>query len=425
MQALHIFENSWSNKLSNVILFCVPFFFIIFADSILSFIFPIVVADTLKSNGLMGIIMAASSVAGLISDFIFPQIFKRKTWKFFLIAAILCAFSFPVSIYLGQLAISAWAFLFGSIMWGIYFEFVMFSEQLFVVNEEKRINYSKDWGIMSLTWQSTAIIGPVLGSALLFIGKTNTVFTIIFFQIIALGFALIVAKSLKNKHSNFSEDIRFKSKINILTELKSWNILIRRVWPAITVGIIITCLQASFWTIGGIFGAQIFGGSGLDWLIVSLFFLPMVVGSLLITKFKPKTGKKRISQTALIVGSLLMTLLYFADGQPILILIIIVLSGFVLSFVQPLNDAVYSELLDRLGQERSHLLGISRANSSIAYILSPILVGFMADKVGYSATFAVVALIAAIVGIITLIFSPRKIKLPQGQLKEISDELKY
>lgn len=421
MQALHLFENSWSNKISSILLFCVPFFFIIFADSLLSFIFPIVVADTLKSNGLMGLIMAASSVVGLICDFTFPQLFKTKSWKFFLLGAIILAFTFPIAIYLGKEFTLAWAFLYGSVIWGVYFEFIMFSEQLFVVNEDNKINYSKDWALISLTWQTTSIIAPILASALLLSSIQNTTLTIVIIQAMALMFAIFVIFSIKNKRNGFVNDESYKYKVNVLTELKYWKVLLVRVWPTVSVGIIITAIQAAFWTIGGIYGIQVFGESGMEWLIISLFFFPMILGSLIITKLKPQKSKQKISQISLIFGALILGCIAFAGDNHLLIVSIIVLASFLLSFVQPLNDAVYSDLLDRLGEQRSHLLGISRANSSIAYILTPIFVGFISDLIGYSATFGLIAIISALVGIVTFFFSPKLIKLPQGQLKEISE----
>lgn len=416
MQAIHLFEDKWAGKLSTIMLFIIPIFFITLADSILSFIYPIISSDTLNSNTTMGLLMASSSIAGLISDFIFPQIFKYKTWKFFLIATILLALTFPISLHLGKEFMLVSAFLYGAIIWGIYFEFLMFAQQLFVVNEEKKTEFSKDWGLLALSWQLTAIIGPVIGSSLLLGGILNTSISIIFFQVISLIAALFIVGFLKEKKVTFSHNRDYKSNINVLTEIKYWGILITKVWPTITVGITITAINATFWTIGGIFGEKVFGESGMGWIIVSVFFLPMIIGSLIITKLKPSNFKKRISQTALIFGSIILCFIGLTDNHPIILILVLIISGIILSFVQPLNDAVYSDLLERLGEHKSHLLGISRANSSVAYIIAPLIVGVLSDSIGYGKTFSIIAIFALIIGLVTIIFSPRKIKLPQSLL---------
>src|SRR6185369_17781218 len=105
-------------------IFLATIFLVLFADSIMSYYFPLVVESNLNSNTLVGIVMALSSMAGLACDLIFPQLFQRKTWKFLLIAGIFFAITFPISANLGIAFSSLIIFIIASILWGIYYEFL-------------------------------------------------------------------------------------------------------------------------------------------------------------------------------------------------------------------------------------------------------------------------------------------------------------
>jgi MFS family permease len=62
------------------------------------------------------------------------------------------------------------------------------------------------------------------------------------------------------------------------------------------------------------------------------------------------------------------------------------------------------------------LIGLSQASYSIAYIFAPSIMGFVADRVGYNSTFAIIGLFTAVAAAILLIITPKKLRLPQKEI---------
>jgi MFS family permease len=90
-----------------------------------------------------------------------------------------------------------------------------------------------------------------------------------------------------------------------------------------------------------------------------------------------------------------------------------------MSLCWPLDDAIFSDLQKRLGKHGLHLIGLSQASYSVAYIIAPTFMGFLADKVGYNSSFAIIGIIAAAIGIFLLIITPRKLRMPQKELSQV------
>jgi len=416
MKAVHLFTSPSKKPFPAVILFCLPLFFLLLADNIMSYIFPIAVESATNSNTLLGIIMALSSVVGIICDFTFPQIFKQKTWRFMLIIAILLAIFFPISTYLGSSAKYVNLFIIGTIIWGIYYEFLSFSQQSFIISEDSSGEYTKDWGIIYAIGQITAILGPIIGSFLLGIDLLVSNFSINFIQVLSLILAAFVIWQLPYRPL-ISEQIEIKSLFTVRKEVNYWRILSFKIWPLILTNILVISVTATYWTLGGLLGQELVGKYNLDWLVMVLYFAPLVLGSLILVKVPVMNGKKRLSNISLLIGGIILSSIFFFQTMQIAVFIVIVLSSFALSFAGPLNEAVYSDLLDRMGKSRLHLIGLSKATVSVAFIIAPLATGILADKIGYYATFSFLGIIVAIIALLLLVLTPKKLKLPQTELK--------
>ncbi len=412
MQALHLFNKKTILTPRRIVLFCFPLFFIFLADSVMSYIFPILVAKTTQSNTILGIIMALSSLLGILCDFIFPQLLRNRSWRFQLTVGIIIAFLFPVFSNLGAFFSLIFFFIIATLIWGVYFEFLQFSQQSFVILEDSPNEYSKDWGILFLIYELTINIGPIVGSFLLKQHVLTSNLTVNLFQILSLIFALFIMMNMPN-HRGTAVESQIQKTLNVIKELRYWERLGERVWPAILAGVTVSFVSASFWTVGGLLGMEMAGDSGYDWVVMVLFGVPLILGSLFLTKIPVHVHKKRFSQLSLLVGGMCLMTLIFFKNQPLLVLGIIAISSFAISFAGPLNEAVYSDLLERSGKSKMHLLGIAKSNSSFAYIIAPLCSGFLADKTNYYFTLSVVGGVAVVISGLLLLFSPRKIKLPR------------
>jgi MFS family permease len=117
-------------------------------------------------------------------------------------------------------------------------------------------------------------------------------------------------------------------------------------------------------------------------------------------------------------GLILMPIYYFSNNW-IPVAILIFLASFFLSFAGPLNEAVYSDLIKRSGKYKDDLLGLSKANSSLAYIVTPVAVGILADNLSYSIVFSIIGTLTAIIGFILFVFAPKKLHLSISGLDDV------
>ncbi|PKN03017.1 hypothetical protein CVU76_03255 [Candidatus Dojkabacteria bacterium HGW-Dojkabacteria-1] len=406
----------YKKRFSSVFVFLLPLAIFRLSDSILSYIFPIVLEGHVNSNIAIGVIMALSSIVGLICDFVLPQIFPNKSWKFLLVVGILTSLLFPVATALGDIFGLISMFVIAVVIWGIYYEFILFTEQNFVVNEFKKEEYSKTWGILGIMIDITGLIAPIIGSFLLIYGVLAYSSTAILMNILALSFAIILITTSGHESKNKS---KVKEYISFIKGLRYWGTLTKRIVPLLIMAFLLELVSASFWVFGGLFGRELIGIPGLDWGVLVVSIIPTLIGSIIISRLGIKRRKKRLSQISLLIGGLILVPLTIFEGEISPILLIIFFASFMLSFAWPLNDAVYSDLQKRLEEKGVHLMGLSNAGYSAAYIVCPILMGLISDFVGFYNAFSILGGILVISAILLILFTPRKLQMPHTQLNEI------
>ncbi len=398
--------------------FLLPLFLILLGDGIISYVFPVVLGNHISSNFIIGLIMSLSSVIGIACDFLIPIVFPKYGWKFQIIVGIILAITFPIATALGDVFSMIWLFIIAVILWGIYYEFIMFAQQSFIVEEETDGTYSQNWSIIEILTDIVEILGPIIGALLLIKGIFAYASSIVAIEFLALIFALLLIFINKNTQS-IKPKSQIKEYFGVFKELKVWKILSQKVYIILIMSIIVEVVYAGFATFSGIYGEKLINNPDWDWAIMVGATLPYIFGSFIVLRLNIRKGKKRLSQIAIIVAGVILSSLVFFNNQLIPILAIVFLSNLTMSLCWPLDDAIYSDLQKRLGKKGIHLIGLSQASYSIAYIIAPTLVGFLADNVGFTNSFAIIGGISAILGIILLIITPRKIRLPQQQLKQI------
>lgn len=387
----------------------------------MSFIFPIRVENAVGSNTLLGLIMASSSIAGITCDLLFPQLLRNTTWKKQLLCGALLSLLFPILTIYGVWTSSVLVFLLAGIIWGIYYELISFSEQNFVTTDESRNDFTKAWGILFATSQFTGILGPILGSLLLTGSNSTLLVTILFLQVLSILFSAIISLHLKSSYEYKPRTSHIASTINIFKEIRYWKIFTPHILPAIIVGVWLEAIEATFWTIGGLFGREIVKESNLDWTFIVLYSAPFIVGSLILAKLNISSGKKRLSHLTMMVAGLVLAPIYIFANNWIAVAALVFLASFFLSFAGPLNEAVYSDLIRRSGNYKDDLLGLSKANSSLAYIIVPVAVGILADNFNYSMVFSTIGVLTVLIGLLLLMLTPKKLHISISDLDHSSD----
>lgn len=360
--------------------------------------------------------MSSSSVIGILCDFLIPLIFSKYTWKFQLITGILLAITFPIATALGDIYSIIWMFVIAVLLWGIYFEFLMFTQQSFIVEEEKPKAYAKDWGIIEFLTDVVEVVAPIIGALLLIHGVFAYTTATLMVEAIALVFALLLVVTKRNIPTQQPQSA-LKEYINFFKEIKYWKILTKKVYIILIMAVVVEMSFATFQTFAGLYGEQIIHNPNWTWLVLGCSIAPTLFGAFIVSRSNITHGKKRLSQLAILVSGLVLSLLFFFNNQLIPILAIIFVSNLIISVCWPLDDAIYSDLQNRLKDKKMSLIGLSQASYSIAYIIAPSMMGFVADRVGYNSTFAIIGLFTAFVAVILLIITPKKIRLP---LKEIN-----
>ena len=92
------------------------------------------------------------------------------------------------------------------------------------------------------------------------------------------------------------------------------------------------------------------------------------------------------------------------------------MASLALSVVYPLVDAVYTDIVVRMGKEKKHLIGLTNSIISLAYILGPTLAGLSAKILGEQSSFVILGATTSLVALFLLFVTPKKLKLPQTEI---------
>lgn len=408
-------KQNWSQK--HLLLYALPTFFIALAETGMAYIFPLIMVKSGVSNTLMGLILGLGAFIGMFTDILFPRILGLKGWKAQLLVAIAIAFLFPL-FTLGALATTTILFfVVATLSWYIYYELLMISQRSFVVADDQTRVYTKDWGYIYFTYLFAGIAGPIIAQSLDVISTENALFTIIFFTFLSLLFAVFASGVIKNNpHGKESVDI--KAKPSYLLEFKYFNIFSAKIFPVMVVSVVLLFLEEMFWNFGALLGDSLNIGTGLNWLVITLFTIPMLLGALILSRYPIKTGKKKLALIGTFCAGLFLSLSYLTDNLTLMLLIVFA-TGVALSFSLPLNDAVFSDYQKRSGHSALYLISLIRLTAGIAYLLEPITAGFLSDIFGYKTTFAIVGVGVAAISLVLFLFTPKKIHLPQTKLREL------
>jgi MFS family permease len=399
---------------SRVLILSLVLFFVFLGDAILSFWVPGFVQDSLSSSIAMGFVMSFSSIVGLGADLVLPQLIRGITVRKLLILGIFASLGFSI-ILLGATANPlVIIFLIGMALWGLYYEFLGFAGQQFVADVVPLKLHSASWAVIGTFKNLAYFLGPILGGWILIKGNKMPPLTAILFVLI--GFFILMASGKKqNRKLNF--DVR---EVNFFREITHWAALFKRVWPVITMSVFMGLIDSFFWTVGTIYTEKLANFHWLGNMFLPFYTLPSLFMGFIVAKWGIYQGKKRLAEKLLLISGLLLSFLIFSDSIFWLLLMVFV-SSLLLAIVYPLVDGVYSDVIARMGSERRHMIGLSNSTMSLAYVIGPIMAGFIAHFVGEKMTFIVIGMLTAFVSGILLLTTPKKLKLPQEEIKNWDD----
>lgn len=386
-------------------------FFVMLADAVISFWLPNLLQDALKSPVLMGLVISFQSVIGFAADLTFPKMLRSATVRWFSLMAIFTS-AITLLFVLGttfEPLVSL--FLITMALWGVYYEFMSFARQQFVAEAIPPEEHSAVWGFFGVFLNLAYFLGPLLAAFLL--TKGNFIAAGVTFILLIIAF--IITSSYGRSHQKKPEfDI---ATVRIWEELKRWKDLLKHIWPVIIVSLFLGFIDSTFWTTGAVWTERLSRVSPWGSLFLPLYSLPSLFVSFIVARWAIAKGKKRMTLLFMLASGVFLSLIGLS-AHIAWQLISIFLFSLTVSFCSPLLEGVYSDISARLGSEKKHMFGMTSSAVNISYIVWPPIAGFIALKVGERMTFSVMGILTVLVAIFLLVVTPRKLKMPQGEIKE-------
>jgi len=394
-----------------VIIYTTPIFFYSFSDSILSYYAPIAIQAAFGSAMIMGLVMSFSSVVGLVTDFIFPQILKEISAKRLLLWSGFLSLAFAVLLLgAGDKPLYP-VFLLAMAIWGVYYEFLGFSKQKFMGTKVPRSLHSGANAFMFTMRGVSYTFGPLLAAFMFGISSQ---------LLIGVSIAIAVVGVFLSIFTNHSRGVPVEVEVqhvHLGAELSHWKVLMVSVWPMVLLFIGLGLVDAAFWTTGTVLSQKFAETTVLGDFLIPIYVLPALIIGLVVAKWNPVEGKKKLATLFFLLSGIFLGLVGVIESIP-LILVMVFISSVLSSISYPLVDAVFSDLTERMGKERFHLIGLTNSATSIAYIIGPLMAGFMASRMGEEKTFGALGVITVVLSIIIYFATPRKIKLSQENIKK-------
>lgn len=395
---------------SKVLLFCFILFLARIADGIISFWAPNQIQSVLSSPIVMGLIISFQSVVGFAADLVFPSMLRKaRAWSLVFWGVMVSGFTslFLVnSVFWPFIAI----FLVTMALWGIYYELISFANYQFMGSVVPPHMRSAAWGIAGIFVNLAYFLGPLLGAYLLLKGYVITEAVVIGFLVGAL-----ILLFLTEKIRNVATEVDL-TEINPRVELKHWFALSKHIWPAIIISLLLGFIDSTFWTTGAVWTEKLSTSSIWGGLFLPIYQFPAIITGILLAKWKIYKGKKILSEKTLIVAGFFLTALAINGSIPWQ-LSMVFLSSVALSVSYPLLEGVYTDIVARMGKERKEMVGLTSSVANVSYVIWPPIAGFLASKVGERMTFAVVGVMTVVVAFILLFITPKKLRLPQEEIK--------
>lgn len=394
---------------SKVLLFSLTLFFVRLADATISFWVPNQINTALGNAFLVGLVISFQSIVGLAADLIFPKILKNANVRRLLFLAILT--SALTSLFLFSSAYKPFIsiFIITMTLWGLYYELISFANYQFMGTYVPLNMRSGAWGVNDIFLNLAYFMGPLVGSLLLLRGNIEIEAFILVFLFIAF-----VTFSLSKSIHGVEETNKFEG-LNTLTELKHWLTLSKIVWPILIVSFLLGCIDSTFWTVGAVLTEKLSAANAAGAFFLPFYLLPAIPVGLIVAKWGVYKGKKILGEKFLILAGMFLILMPLSSNI-FWLLFIVFISSLMLGVCYPLIQAVYTDLVARMGKEKKEMVGLTSSVMNVAYIVWAPIIGFVAFKLGDIKTFAVIGVVTVVVGVILLFITPRKLKLPQVEM---------
>lgn len=393
-----------------LLIFSLIFFFIRLSDSIIAFWAPNQIQNSLNSSIIMGAIISLQSIVGFAADLVFPKILKNVKTRQLVFWAILV--SALTSFFLSTASVKPFLaiFIVTMALWGIYYELATFANFQFMCTMVPPQRRAAAWGFAGIFVNLAYFLGPFIAQELLSHGILITQGTIVIFLVVAL----IILSLSKNGRETASE-LNLEN-ISPLKELAHWAILTKAIWPALCIGLILGIIDATFYTVGAVWTEKLSMVNSWGVWFLPLYLLPSICIGIPLSNWNIENGKKKLAEKFLGISGIFFAGIALYSSIPWQ-LAMVALASSALAVCYPLLEGVYTDFLTRMGSDKKDMMGLTGSVVNVSYIIWPVFAGIIASKVGERMTFFWLGVVVIIASIVLLLVTPRKLKLPQTEIK--------
>jgi MFS family permease len=390
-------------------------FLVAFSDALLSYIIPVFLEQHLINTLIFGMIMSIPSLIGLMVDFWIGTFGVRALYRNLIVFAVLSLLLLPLVLIL--LPSTPFYFVIAMMLWGLYYEFMHFSNFQIINHQFEPKKHALGWGIISGTKNTAYLIGPLIAGGLLVLNPSLTqAFRLpLIVTLLALPLVLFLRSRTNASHHRASAS----SSLSLSQTLSLAYILLTKVWPLVACIIMLYMMDAAFWTIGILLSQSLKDTLPLGGLLITAYVLPSLLVAGLIYPLSKPWGKKRIGIVATAVAGIIYSSLFLVPSSIVLIGVVFTAALFHAIAIPELLSA-FEDYIDRLDHLGNIMISIESFAASIGYILGPLIAGALALAFTFPQTLSLMGLLMTIIAFISLIIVPRKIKLPRSQIAKIS-----
>ena len=375
-------------------------------DGIISFVTPIFLVDRGFSLTEMGIILGSSAVAGALFDFILCKVLKKANYRRIFLVAFIVAATYPFIFWHAQIF---WLYMVAMAIWGLYYDLINMAKFDFVGRYTEETEHASSFGVIQVFLTFGYMIAPLIAG--LAIGeKLNWTPFAVALIFLTMAFIFFVMLWLLRK-KDAEPSIASTKPLNVLVEASLWQKIGKIILPVLILTLFLNILDSFFWTIGPIFGESFKNFQAFAGLFLTIYSFPILIMGWFVGKITARFGKKRTAFYSFFIGSLILALIPLTTG-PVMALVIIGLSSFFTALSWPAINGVYADYIGEAPIYSKEIMSIEDFFANSGFIVGHIISGFLADQLGYGNSFLAMGLIGALLAIILMIFSPRKIKMP-------------
>lgn len=393
-------------SLPRLIPLIVPLTILMLSDSILSYSTPIYAKNLFFNDFLTGLVISFSSLIGLLFDYLSKRLFGSKNFSFFIKSAFILSIIFSYS--LGLSFVNKYIFIFAMAVWGIYYETLAFSNFKYLKNHINSKNFTSSWGFISMLKALIYGIGPLIATFL--ISRQLQLPAYLCGTFVLVAFFLYLGLFRKEPETTKQTIVAQST-----PELKVWFVLFKRIYPIWILNFILIIIDSGFWTVGILMSETLGKTFPLAKLLIPLYMLPAVIFSPLSQTISTMFGKKKTAIVFSFIGALFLISSGMVNSIELILFTVFIYSMFI-SIVFPAIYATLEDYISRLGDFDTDLIGLEQSSTSLAYIMGPVMAGFIAFRFTEQKVFFIFGLLLALVSLIALVITPRKIKMPQSQL---------